>query len=385
MKLGLIQACNDKYFDYESTPLGLLYIASYLKKHLDFDDVVIELENADNLISKKPDIVGISSYTVFFEKAIEISKKIKGTLGVPVIIGGPHITALPRALPESCDIGVIGEGEETMTELIKLYIKEKRFDTKKLRKIKGIVFRENKEKIITAQRPLIHPLDSIPYPKRELLDDICLTPGIITSRGCPYRCSFCSPAAYWREFRQFSAEYVAGELAELVNSIKGYPMIRINDDVFTTNLPRLRKIHKFIMDNGINEKVSFDVSIKANTFTDEVCRLLKDINVVRVFFGPESGSDKILKFYNKNQTVEDNQRVIDLCVKYDFLVYASFILGAPVETKEDVMMTYKFIEDNIGKLTFFDIGPLEALPGTEIWDYCIKKALFQMKILLREI
>jgi len=375
MKLGLIQACNDKYFDYESTPLGLLYIASYLKKQLDFHDIVIELENIDDLISQKPDIVGISSYTVFFERALEISKKVKSTLGVPVIIGGPHITALPLSLPETCDIGVIGEGEETMRELMALYIKHKDFPRKELYKINGIVFSEGKDKIINPKRELINPLDIIPYPARDLLKDTCLTPGIITSRGCPYRCNFCCPAGYWREFRQFSSEYVTGELLEVVNSVKGYPMIRINDDVFTANIPRLKEIHRFIVENKINEKVSFDVSIKANTFTEEVCELLKDINVARVFYGPESGSDRVLEFYKKNQTVEDNQRVIDLCVNYGFLVYASFILGAPVEREEDVMMTYSFIEKNVGKLTFFDIGPLEALPGTEIWDYCLKRGL----------
>lgn len=375
MKLGLIQACEDKYFDYESTPLGLLYIASYLKKHIGFDDVIVELENVDKLIEEKPDIVGISSYMLYFKKAIEIGKKIKKELNVPVILGGPHITSLPHSLPDCCDIGVIGEGEETMLELMKLYIKDKKFDSHKLKKIRGIVFPDKGKPFITEQRPLIMPLDKIPYPRRELLKDVCLTPSIITSRGCPYHCNFCCPRSYWREFRQFSADYVNKELLELVRSIKGYPMVRINDDVFTTNIKRLKKIHKFILENKINEQVSFDVSIKANTLNDEICKLLKDINVVRVFYGPESASDKVLEFYTKNQTAEDNQRVIDLCVKYGFLVYASFILGAPVETEEDVMMTYKFIEKNYGKLTFFDISPLEALPGTEIWNYAMERGL----------
>ncbi|HPZ10536.1 MAG TPA: radical SAM protein, partial [Candidatus Eremiobacteraeota bacterium] len=115
--------------------------------------------------------------------------------------------------------------------------------------------------------------------------------------------------------------------------------------------------------------------IRADLFTEEICKILKEMNVTRVLLGAESGSDKILKYYRKGQTVQDNQRVIDLCFHYGIELTASFIIGAPVETEEDLLETYNFIKKNSSKFWNVHIDPLDPLPGTEIWNYARNKGL----------
>lgn len=379
MKFGLYQAKEElpllPLYDFEAPPLGLLYIASYLAKYLSFTDFILEVDNIENLIEKKPDIIGISSLSVYFDRAIRDGEKIKNNLNIPVIIGGPHITILPEILPSVFDIGVTGEGEETTLQLIKLFLQEGNFREEHLQHIEGIVYHGRKGTVVTPQRDLIENMDTIPFPERKLFYPLEPTPTLLTSRGCPYKCTFCSPSQYWRKFRYFSSDYVKAELTHMVEHLEGIPVITVADDTFVINSERFDDIYNFIISRQINKKVEFHVNIKANVFTEELCRKLKDINVSKVYFGAESGSQRILDYYQKGQTVEDNQRVLDLCRKYSIDVTASFITGAPVETAEDMDRTYGFIDKNADKMLNCAVIPLLPLPGTVFWDMAIKKGL----------
>jgi len=144
--------------------------------------------------------------------------------------------------------------------------------------------------------------------------------------------------------------------------------ICIVDDLFTVSIERVKDIGRFIIDRGIEKEVSFYVNIRANTFNEEMCHLLKEMNVTKIFVGFESGSDRILTFYNKKQTVEDNQRVLDLCYTYDITVLGSFLLGAPMSRWEDLEETYNFIYKNAEKIGRFGCDFLNPEPGTEIWE-----------------
>jgi len=367
MKLGLIRAI-DYEEPYVLEPMGLLYIASYLKKYSNFEDVFIA-EHVDSLIKEKPDIAGISTYTPYLSEAVEITNRIKEELNIPVIIGGPHVKVFPGLLPAGCDIGVIGEGEETVAELLELYRKEKSFKPEELKKIKGIIFKEGTRKITTPPRELIEPLDLIPPPRRELLKNLYLMPAIMTGRGCPYNCAFCISPLIWEKHRMFSGEYVCKELLEILKDERACDRIEIKDDLFAVSVKRVKEIRDFIVEREINKEVSFFVNIRANTFTEEMCSLLKDMNTTRVFVGFESNSQKILDFYNKRQTRAENQRVVDLCKQYDIQVIGSFIIGAPVETAEDIEETYDFIYRNAENMGSFTCSYLIPEPGTPVWDY----------------
>lgn len=378
MKLVLIQAFDAKIeVQKRYPPLGLAYIASYLEKFGGYKDVSIETE-INEALEKKPDAVGISSVTPNFNKAIEIAKEVKIAFDIPVIIGGAHITALPQTLPECFDFGIVGEGEQTMLELLKAL--ENNGHSNSFENIDGLVYWQNKKLIRTKKREMIKPLDRIPFPKREILknhwgfsfkDNVSL----ITSRGCPYNCRFCSSSANWRPFRFHSAEYVFDEIKYLIDTYNP-KIINFYDDLFIANKERLGKIVDLITADKINEKVQFNCSVRADLLDEKTCKLFKEMNITAFAFGGESGSDKILGYLKKNTvTVAQNQEAINLANKYGIAIVSSFIIGSPSETKIDILKTYDFINKNKMKLSSVDVYPMTPYPGTEIWEFAKKKGL----------
>lgn len=374
MKVGLIQAFNPKHYRVKPQPsLAFGYLISYIRKYLGFEDFFVT-DDPERLMAEKPDIVGISSYTMYFQIASSIARKAKEELGVPVIVGGHHITALPHRLPDSFDIGVLGEGEETLRELLEIYLKEGSFQPDSLEKVRGIVFRRNGEKIVTPMRELIRPLDRIPPPEREIFDwgEYFY---LLTSRGCPYRCVFCSPALHWKTFRSFSPEYVVREVREAYERY-GQDLVTFNDDLFIADLKRLSRVVDLLSESGLNEKVSFNFSARANLVTDRLMEILSRMQVLILSMGLESGSDRILKYLKSGPiSVEDNQRACDLCHRSGIKVEASFIVLSPPEEREDLLKTFDFIFRNRDVFYSVKTLPLTPLPGTPIWEYAMKKGI----------
>lgn len=387
MKLGLVSTFKNE----NEPPIGLVVLATYLKKKIGFKNTKIIDITYDNVyedvLKHDFDIIGISSMTAFFDRAIKIAEIIKEKKDIPVIIGGVHISTLPSCLPEVFDIGVVGEGEETFLELIKLYMKEGGFPKKKLRKIDGLVFRDKDGLVITEKRKLLEPLDELPilelnflnrkYFKKkwvswdERMGKIAL---LMTSRGCPYRCVFCSTSLFWQKVRLHSAEYV-------VKNVKYYhekysiDHFQIIDDLFSISKGRLKDILKFLEKEKLLGKVSFSCQPRANLMDEEMAQLLKKINVKSANFGFESGSERMLKWLKQDTvTVEDNKRACLLCKKYGIKTYGSFIFGSPGETIGDMRKTLKLmdfmIENGAYKLWHFVMTPF---PGTVIWEIAKKR------------
>ena len=163
-------------------------------------------------------------------------------------------------------------------------------------------------------------------------------------RGCPYKCTFCSSSKFWKRARFFSAKYVVNEIEHVIERYK-VKDIMLWDDLFIANKKRLREIAALIKERRIDEKISFSCSVRANLVNDELCTLLKDMNVTGVTMGLESGTDRILKYLKQgNVTVGDNTSAIQTCKKYGFDVGGSFIIGSPTETREEVLTTLNFIK-----------------------------------------
>ncbi|MFZ3077702.1 MAG: radical SAM protein [Candidatus Aenigmatarchaeota archaeon] len=387
MKLALVN------LDMKSgdPPLGLAYIASYARKYGGFKDIIIvdKEEHLKRLEREKPDIVGISAMTHEFTHANALAKQVREKLGAPVMVGGPHISSIPAHLaPSNFDLGVIGEGEQTILELLQLFEKKGSFEPEDLKKIKGIVFRNvsgGSEQ--TERRPLIKNLDEIPFPARDLLkkdwylmprravlgDVMAIYTQMMTSRGCPYRCRYCQSTRSWQTFRMHSAKYVVSEMEEVINKYKVEGIV-MWDDLFTANKERLAKIVGMIKEKGINERVHFSVTCRANLMNDDVCKLLKEMNVVLVGFGLESGSEKILNYLKTgNVTVADNRSAIGVTRKYGIKNCGYFIIGTPGETEDDLKQTLDLIRDpNMDTAKVFQLTPL---PGTEIWEYAKKEGI----------
>jgi len=380
MKVALI-SLNQSEGD---PPLGLPYLASYARKYGGFDDIVIvDKEDPIKRIKKeKPDLIGISAMTYEFPRAKEVAFKIKSNFDIPLIIGGHHISLMPNHFDRNLfDLAIMGEGEQTFLELLQLFEGGGNFPKNKLRKIRGVMYPNNGTIKRTEPRPLIKNLDKIPLPARDLLkmEDYYVTIrkatfgkfgiylSMLTSRGCPYNCAFCSIAVFWQRARFHSAEYVVNEMKHLIDKYKIDGLI-FYDDLFTMNRARLREIVRLLRKEKINEQVEFHVYGRANLINKEICELLKKMGVSVVEFGLESGSEKILKYLKGGTvTVADNRRAIRLCKQFGMKTIGSFIIGSPHETENDLKQTMKLVKDkNLDGVHVYQLTPY---PGTRVWEH----------------
>ena len=372
-------------------PLGLAYLAAYLRKHSDISDIVIidKEDQIKGIKREKPDIIGIGAMTYEFPEAKLLANKIKENFEIPIVLGGHHITLMPIHFSNPpFDVAVLGEGEKTLTELMQIFKINGSFPIKELRNTKGIIFRNDRNvNEMTPARPLIEPLDEIPYPARDLLKmkeyyltlrktvfgKLGIYGQMITSRGCPYKCTFCSTTVFWRRPRFHSAEYVVDEMKHLIERYD-VDVILFFDDLFIANKKRIVDIAELMEKEGINEKIKLYVYGRANLIDEEILKNLKKMNVVMMEFGLESGSEKILKYLKKGQvTVKDNRKALELCKKFGIKTNGSLIIGSPEETEEDLKQTLSLLNDeNLDKSHVCQLTPY---PGTEIWEYAKKMGI----------
>ncbi|RJQ13675.1 MAG: radical SAM protein [Nitrospiraceae bacterium] len=368
MKIHLV---NDQQRSTERPKLGLGYISSYLKKYCDDVEISVSFQGDDilgTIRSLRPDIIGLTATTETFNRVIGTGKEIKDLFNLPIVIGGTHITILPRQLPRWIDAGVIGEGEQTLLELIESYRKSGVLADEKIR---GIVYWDGEHLRQSEERELIDPLDRIPFPDWDMLGLSTAGPGhILTSRGCTFKCVFCASSAIWRKIRFFSPEYVVKEIKTIVERF-GRKEILIYDDLFTANRDRTLRISELICQEGLDKVVRFECLSNVNLFSPVMASSLRKMNVHRISFGMESGSPAILEYLKKGTVTREKIRsAVKSGVDNGLEVLGSFMIGCPGETGEDLMMTYDFIKDL--KLTEIGINVATPFPGTELWDYAVK-------------
>lgn len=337
-------------------PMGLVYLGTYLKNNgVNVD--IIDANYCDpyqTIMQNHYDLLGISAMTVHYGRAVRLARSIKKTLKTPIIIGGVHISTLPVSMEDCFDTAIIGEGEKAFLDIVKYGVH------------KGIV-----------QGQPIENLDDLPHPDWSLVDrhyfdyvpsttfgEFGIEGNILTSRGCPYRCRFCSTTQFWSKLRFHSANYVVDEINQLVG--KGCTLIQIWDDLFTINIPRLVEIKDKLK---LPKKVKFNCQPRPNLVTDRLCKILKDMNVTIGIFGFESGSDKVLGYLKRNTvTVQENRTAVLKFRTHKIGIQGSVVLGSPGETIEDMYKTLDFvnfcIKQGVQRLWSFILMPY---PGTEMW------------------
>ncbi len=371
MKIGLFQVCDkDRYTAKLFGPLGLSYISSYLKEYGGYDDIFIE-RDLENLITKKPDVVGISSYTETFMETCNIATVIKSRLDIPIILGGHHITGIPESLPPQIDAGVIGEGEEIFLDLIKSLEKDS-LENLNFSGFSGIVYHENGIPKVTHRKKELIEVDKIPKPDRRLLEQLSpnFEPLLHTSRGCPYTCSFCS--VFSRKVRFHSPERVVEEIIDIKRKYPNKKFIHISDDIFALKNKRLFRLVELVKQEKLDKEFIFTCHARANIFDRELGLLLKDMNVKYVSFGFESGSENIVREVKGKFNLNDNKKALDICEELNLNVNGYFIAGYPMETKADFAKTYWFISNNRERISRISLTQLTPLPGTDMWDYGLK-------------
>jgi anaerobic magnesium-protoporphyrin IX monomethyl ester cyclase len=353
-------------------PLWPAYLAAYAEERLgagQFDFRLMRGAIAGEIESFRPHIVAISSVSQNFNQAIEYARVARQS-GCAVIVGGMHLSCIPGCLTEDMDIGCLGEGEHTFYQLLRSYLEDGRWAPQRISGIDGIVFRKDERVAMTPPCGPIASLDRLPHPKRSLTG-YRKHDYMFTSRGCPYRCTFCASSRFWGDVRFASPEYVIEEIRELIEN--GVETISFYDDLFVAGGGRLEAIADLIVRSGLNRRVDFTCSCRADLVTSDMVNALKRMNVVSVGMGLESGCEKSLKYLKGSASVEKNRAAVNLLSSAGIQANASFIIGSPEETEDEILETYDFIRKS--RIDFFDVYPLTPLPGTPVWDYAKKRGL----------
>jgi len=373
IKVMLISAIHPyAEIEYRYPPLGLGYLVSSLRGHFGTDRFQFKVVNKNvesELANFRPEIVGITSVSQNYSIAKQYAKITKRK-GIPVLIGGIHISMLPSSLTPDMDVGIIGEGEKTIIDILNLFITRGGLIKEELSKIQGIVYGDDGGHLnITCKREPTIPLDQIPFPARDLFP-IERHSYLFSSRGCPFRCVFCASSRFWEKVRFFSAEYVVEEIKELTEKY-GVKLISFYDDLMIADVKRLKKLVSLLQKENILGKVKFSLNARANLLTEEVVPLLKEMNVVSVGMGLESGNERVLRYLKGDHiSVADNRAAIGILKKYHIAANASFVIGSPDETEEEILDTFRFIKTS--GLNFVDTYVLTPFPGTPIWEYAKK-------------
>ncbi len=370
----------------EHPSMGLSYIGAVLEANadqvriLDIDaDRIGKDELIDIIKTSRFDIVGITTLTPSFSKAVSLTRIVKENSSAYTVLGGIHPTIMPSdsLKPDSVDFVVMGEGEVTIKELINCLK-----DRHDLSFVNGLGYKKNGDIIINKERELIADLDSLPLPARHLFKNqnytypdalFCPTVPVMTSRGCPGSCTYCNTKnIFSRRFRARSARNVVDEF-EHVSKIYGAKEIHIWDDNFTTIKNRVFEIRDEIKRRGLKIKFAFPNGLRIDFVNDEVFKALKEMGTYSVALGVESGSQQILNRISKNISLEDIRNKFKAARKVGLETWAFFMIGLPGEDKDTITDTINFAIELDPDIAKFHI--LKPFPGTKVFDELHKDGL----------
>ncbi len=383
LKKGRIISNVDHFYP----PLGICYLSAVLKKenyHVDIIDqaaIGFNLQSIVDWVKKKdPDILGFSTLTASGSgtSAAIISKKVREwNPNIAIIFGNRHATSndyrILNKYPQ-VDICVRDEGEFTFLELVKML--EKKLS---LKDIKGITYRENGIIKRNESRELIKDLDTLPFPDRKALKfnytasfaNLEFAPtgftSMISSRGCPYNCTFC----YGKRsigFRTRSVENIIKEILHLDS--EGYKFLNFVDDNFTVSKKRVIRICQLMRKHKVD--ISWICEGRVNQLSDEMLREMQRANCRIICYGVESANQRILDYYKKGITPAQSKFAVKKARKAKIpFIMGSFVVGAPGETLTEIFNTLKFAQKLDIDFPIYNL--LGTMPGTDIWDELVKK------------
>lgn len=356
--------------------LGVAYLIAMLQR----EGVEVKLfddgsgKNHDSLFNLindfKPDLIGMTIYTLSRPFAYEAIKEIKNKTRISIVLGGAHISTIKSAALEEtkADFAIKYEGEYPLIELInELQEAKPQFET-----IRNLIWRDKDKIIENPDRPLLTDLNTLPFPQFDLYD-IRVHPShgekiipLITSRGCPFGCNFCSVKLYMgRGFRKRSSENVFEEIK--YQYAKGYRQFDFNDDCFTLDKKRAEEILDLIINSGMKIRFQFYNGLRADTVDPHILKKLKKAGCIYISFGCESGNDEILKKIKKGVVLEEVRNATKWTRQAGIACSVNFIIGHRDETPQTAMDSVRFARSlPTNFVNFYNLIPY---PGTEAYQW----------------
>jgi radical SAM superfamily enzyme YgiQ (UPF0313 family) len=374
-------------------PLGLLSLAAWAEKHghiASVHDCYASPMQDEKIIAKikidSPDYIGFSTTTSSFPDAVRMAMKIRNAMPkIKNIFGGVHISALHEILLRDypvIDYGIVGEGELALLSLLES-------DGQIQKDVPGLLYRKSNEVVFTGfqnQKQLVD-LDSLPFPAYEKLNgfpnlyklpifNYPKTPHttVVSSRGCPYKCSYCDRTVFKQSFRYNSAEYLYDHIKHL-NRNYGIRHINFYDDLFTFNRKRVEEFCRLIMNNGT--EVTFNCAARAEHIDKDLLKLMKGAGCWMISLGIETGDSDLLKLHRSSSDLEMIRDKVELIRSSGIRAKGLFMMGLPGETEESIDKSLKYALDL--SLNDMNLTKFTPFPGSPIYKEIKRYGTFNEK------
>ncbi len=369
MNIGLIFPNKDRR--YKTYHLGLGYLVSWARKqHNDvrftlLDTRVATARETKNFFAKKYDLIGMTVFSPVYYEVISLFERIsKQHPETPVCLGGPYVTTIMQDIFKEtpADFAVYGEGEITFSELIS-HLKGQ----EELSNIHGLMYSGKNGQVITnPPRTYIEDLDQVPIPAYDIFPMHRYPQHrIVSSRGCPYSCSFCNSSSIWGgQWRKRSSENVLAEIDYLLKNY-GRKLFIFGDNSFNIDVDRVDKFCDLLIRN--NTGIMWSASVRADLITVPLAKKMKAAGCYNVAIGIESANNNVLKQINKKTTIEDIEKGIRIFRNAGIEVLGQFVIGSPNDTYETVVESINWARDSeCDFVNFYSVLPFK---GTPQWGY----------------
>lgn len=383
-------ASKYKFMGVIAPPLGIAYMAGVLQENnIDVEILDASAEDMDfkdvekELLKRKPDLVALTALTPTIGRALETAQVVKETLPDSIVVmGGYHPTFnfIETLEDENVDIVIRGEGEYIMLNLVQALENQS-----SLHDVKGIVFEDknSKEIVVNPEAPLIQDLDELPFPalnllpmkKYRLLDMDTHMTTMITTRGCPMQCSFCSSAAmHGKKIRERSVENIVDEI-EYLKTNYDIDTIAFMDDTFTLKKRKVMAICDEILKRNI--EIMWGCTSRVDTLDEKLLKKMKESGCITIFIGVESADQQQLDNMCKNTTIAKIENAFKIAHKLKIRTIASVALGMPGDTKEIMNKTVKFVHKLKPNYAIYSLAT--PYPGTRFYKEAFEKNLIKIK------
>ena len=369
MKIGFIFPNKDRR--YKTVHLGFAYLAAYARQeHADLEFQVLDTRIASaketrKFFSESFDLIGITVYSPVYYEVVEIFNHCRKTHGeTPICLGGPYVTTIQEEIFKHtpADFAVLGEGEITFSELL-FHLKGMR----KLNEINGLMYRDGKGNVVRNKaREKIGDLNKLPLPAYDIMPmDKYPLHRIVSSRGCPYACSWCNSSSIWDQtYRMADPTHMVNEIEFLIKNY-GNKIFVFGDNSFNIDLKRVDEFCDLLLKKKI--KILWSVSLRADILTQEIANKMKKAGCYNVAIGIESANNKILQKMGKGATIEKVSEGIRMLKKAGIEIMSQYVIGSPGDTLETVKETIAFAKQSGCDYTnFYTVLPFK---GTPQWNY----------------